>query len=107
MPKITVTDHQNKSRDVIVKDGVTLKDGLKAAGVNDILAECGGACACATCHVFVDEGWFDLVGPPGGMEDDMLDFTEIDRRETSRLSCQIPISNELDGLQVTLPERQN
>ena len=74
-------------------------------GVPGIEAECGGACACATCHVYVDEAFMEVVGGPEAMEEDMLDFA-YDVRPTSRLSCQIRVSEELDGLTVTVPERQ-
>ena len=70
-----------------------------------IKAECGGACACATCHVYVDEAFADVVGSPEPMEEDMLDFA-YDVRPNSRLSCQIKVRNELDGLTVRVPERQ-
>ena len=68
-------------------------------------AECGGACACATCHVYVDEAWREKTGAPSPMEEDMLDFG-FDVRPNSRLSCQIKVSDELDGLIVSTPERQ-
>ncbi len=68
-------------------------------------AECGGACACATCHVYVDDAWSERVGGPEPMEEDMLDFA-FDVRPTSRLSCQIKMSDDLDGLVVHVPERQ-
>ena len=70
-----------------------------------IEAECGGACACATCHVYVDEAFKEIVGEPEPMEEDMLDFA-YEVRPTSRLSCQIRVRDELDGLTVTVPERQ-
>jgi 2Fe-2S ferredoxin len=70
-----------------------------------IEAECGGACACATCHVYIDDAWREKVGPPTPMEEDMLDFG-YDVRENSRLSCQIRVTEELNGLVVTTPERQ-
>jgi ferredoxin, 2Fe-2S len=70
-----------------------------------IKAECGGACACATCHVYVDEEWTGVVGEPEPMEEDMLDFA-FDVRPNSRLSCQIKVRDELDGLVVRVPERQ-
>ena len=70
-----------------------------------IKAECGGACACATCHVYVDEGWLEKTGGPSPMEEDMLDFG-YDVKPNSRLSCQIKITDELDGLVVRTPERQ-
>jgi 2Fe-2S ferredoxin len=73
--------------------------------VPGIVAECGGACSCATCHVHVDEAWTAKVGPPSPMEEDMLDFA-FDVRPTSRLSCQIKVTDELDGLIVHTPEKQ-
>ena len=73
--------------------------------VPGIEAECGGACACATCHVYVDDAWAEKVGSPQVMEEDMLDFA-YDVRPTSRLSCQIKVTPELDGLIVHVPERQ-
>jgi 2Fe-2S ferredoxin len=74
-------------------------------GVPGIDAECGGACSCATCHVYVDEEWMDAVGQPQSMEEDMLDFA-FDVRPNSRLSCQIRVKPELDGLVVETPKRQ-
>jgi 2Fe-2S ferredoxin len=74
-------------------------------GVPGIEAECGGACACATCHVYVDEAWMDKAGVASAMEQDMLDFA-YDVRPTSRLSCQIKVTAQLDGLLVTTPDRQ-
>ena len=73
--------------------------------VPGIDAECGGACACATCHVYIDEGWRAKTGEAAAMEQDMLDFA-FDVRPTSRLSCQIKVTDDLDGLVVTTPERQ-
>jgi 2Fe-2S ferredoxin len=73
--------------------------------VPGIIAECGGACSCATCHVHVDDAWIEKVGGPSPMEEDMLDFA-FDVRPTSRLSCQIKMTDELDGLVVHTPERQ-
>ena len=73
--------------------------------VPGIDADCGGACACATCHVYVDESWTEKVGKPQPMEESMLDFA-YEPKESSRLSCQIPVTDELDGLVVRLPEIQ-
>jgi ferredoxin, 2Fe-2S len=74
-------------------------------GIPGIEAECGGACACATCHVYVDDAWTDVVGKPESMEEDMLDFA-FEVRPTSRLSCQIKVTDALNGLVVTTPPRQ-
>ena len=75
-------------------------------GVEGIVADCGGEASCATCHVFVDSTWTDRVGGPGLDEDDMLEFTACTRQPNSRLSCQIRMSDELDGLVLNLPESQ-
>jgi len=105
MPKITYTDSDGKSRTVDAEVGATVMETAIKNDVPGIEAECGGACACATCHVYVDEAWQEKVGPAAPMEQDMLDFA-FDVRPNSRLSCQIKVSDELDGLVVTTPERQ-
>jgi ferredoxin, 2Fe-2S len=91
--------------EVDAENGSTVMENAIRNGVPGIEAECGGACACATCHVYVDEAWTDIVGEPEAMEEDMLDFA-YDVRPTSRLSCQIKVRAELDGLTVSVPERQ-
>ncbi|MET0138157.1 MAG: 2Fe-2S iron-sulfur cluster-binding protein [Sphingobium sp.] len=75
-------------------------------GIGEIIGECGGGLSCATCHVFVDPGMLDLLPPMSEMEDELLDGAMTDRRPNSRLSCQIPLSPDLDGLRVATPERQ-
>jgi 2Fe-2S ferredoxin len=75
-------------------------------GVPGIVAECGGNCSCATCHVYVGERFADLVGPPGDMEEDLLDMAVSERRDTSRLACQIRVTDALDGLVVEIPADQ-
>jgi 2Fe-2S ferredoxin len=82
--------------------GRSLMDVGREAAVAGILADCGGACACATCHVYVDEDWFERVGPPHEVEDDLLGVVADARRPTSRLSCQIRLYASLDGLRVTV-----
>lgn len=77
-------------------------EALRDAGFDDILALCGGNCSCATCHIYVDPGRLDQLGPMSADEDDLLDSSDH-RRPNSRLSCQIPITDALDGLAVTLP----
>ena len=84
---------------------MTVMETAKKHLVDGIEAECGGACACATCHVYVDDQWRERVGPPAEMEEDMLDF-DFDVRESSRLSCQIKVTPELDGLVVRVPDKQ-
>jgi 2Fe-2S ferredoxin len=105
MTKITYIAPDRTRFDVDAENGSTVMENAIRNGVPGIEAECGGACACATCHVYVDEGFTDVVGSPEPMEEDMLDFA-YDVRPNSRLSCQIKVRDELDGLTVTVPERQ-
>jgi ferredoxin, 2Fe-2S len=105
MAKITFVDHNGESRTIDVENGATVMEAAIRNAVPGIEAECGGACACATCHVYVDDAFMAKVGNPGPMEEDMLDFA-YEVRPTSRLSCQIRVSDELEGLTVTVPERQ-
>ena len=105
MPKITYIDSAGTERVVEAENGSTVMESAIKNGVPGIEAECGGACACATCHVYVDEAWREITGEPSPMEEDMLDFG-YDVRPNSRLSCQIKVSDELEGLVVTVPERQ-
>jgi 2Fe-2S ferredoxin len=105
MAKITYITHDGVPYEVDAENGSTVMENAIKNGVPGIEAECGGACACATCHVYVDEAWADLTGEPEPMEEDMLDFA-YDVRPTSRLSCQIKVSDSLDGLVVRIPERQ-
>lgn len=105
MPKITYIDAHGESRTVEGETGSTVMETAIRNGIPGIEAECGGACACATCHVYVDEAWAEAVGRPEPMEEDMLDFA-YDVRPTSRLSCQIKIRDDLDGLVVRTPARQ-
>ena len=105
MPKITFIDHEGTARSIEAEIGSTVMETAIRNGVPGIEAECGGACACATCHVYVDEAWRDVVGGPSAMEESMLDFAE-GVEPNSRLSCQIKVTAELDGLVVHTPERQ-
>lgn len=105
MPKITFVQPGGQRQDVDAKLGVTVMEAAKYNDIAGIAAECGGACACATCHVYVDATWSERVGKPAAMEEDMLDFA-FDVRETSRLSCQIKVTAHLDGLVVHIPEKQ-
>ena len=105
MPKITYVTHDGKSHEVDAAEGTTVMENAIKNSVPGIEAECGGACACATCHVYVDEKWQAAVGGPEIMEEDMLDFA-YEAKEGSRLSCQIKVTAELDGLIVKVPERQ-
>jgi 2Fe-2S ferredoxin len=105
MPQITFIDHTGEKRTVASDTGATVMEAAIKNGVPGVVAECGGACACATCHVYVDEAWTAIVGEPSHMEEDMLDFA-FDVRPNSRLSCQIKVTDAMDGLTVTTPERQ-
>ncbi|WP_309084428.1 2Fe-2S iron-sulfur cluster-binding protein [Chelativorans sp.] len=105
MTKLTYIAFDGTEFEVDAENGSTVMENAVRNGVPGIEAECGGACACATCHVYVDEAWTDVVGPPEAMEEDMLDFA-YEVRPNSRLSCQIRVRDELDGLVVRVPERQ-
>ncbi|MDE1173626.1 MAG: 2Fe-2S iron-sulfur cluster-binding protein [Parvibaculaceae bacterium] len=105
MAKITYIEHDGTEHVVDVAPGMTVMEGAVKNTIPGIDADCGGACACATCHVYVDEAWVEKVGKPESMEEDMLDFA-FDVRENSRLSCQIKVDESLDGLKVILPEKQ-
>jgi 2Fe-2S ferredoxin len=85
--------------------GLTLMEAALHNGIDGIIADCGGALSCATCHVYVDEDWMGRTGALSEAEEDMLEFA-VDRRPNSRLSCQIRLDGQLDGLSITLPERQ-
>ena len=105
MLNITFIDAQGESRTVEAETGSTVMETAIRNAIPGIEAECGGACACATCHVYVDEAWTEVVGEPEAMEEDMLDFA-YDVQPNSRLSCQIKVRDELDGLVVRVPEKQ-
>ena len=105
MVKITYIDTVGTARTVEAETGSTVMENAIRNGVPGIEAECGGACACATCHVYVDEAWAGKTGSPEPMEEDMLDFA-FEVKPTSRLSCQIKVRDELDGLVVRTPTRQ-
>jgi 2Fe-2S ferredoxin len=105
MVKITFIQPDNSEQVVECEPEMTLMEAARLHNVPGIEAECGGACACATCHVYVDEAWRDRTGTPSQMEEDMLDFA-FDVRDSSRLSCQIKVKPELDGLIVRVPAKQ-
>jgi 2Fe-2S ferredoxin len=95
---ITITDIDGAPVAITGEAGATLMETARAAGVAGIIAECGGACSCATCHVYIDDSWATRVGPPNPVEDEMLDLVHDIRTPTSRLSCQIVLTPELDGM---------
>jgi len=105
MLKITFIQPDGKQQTVSVKAGVTVMEAAKLNLVPGIEGECGGACACATCHVYVTDEWQEKAGKPSEMEEDMLDFA-FDVRDSSRLSCQVKMSDELNGITVKVPEKQ-
>ncbi len=106
MPKVVFISHDGTRREVQAESGLSLMRAAVDDGVPGIDADCGGMCACATCHVFVEPAWGARLAPPTAQEEEMLNFT-AERRETSRLACQIPVVDALDGLTVTLPEGQH
>ncbi len=105
MAKITFTQTNGTEQTVDAENGMTVMESAIKNMVPGIDADCGGACACATCHVYVDESWLAATGEREEMEEDMLDFA-FDVRDNSRLSCQIKVTSDLDGLKVTVPEKQ-
>ena len=105
MARLTFIGSDGTRYEVQAENGSTVMENAIRNGVPGIEAECGGACACATCHVYVAEEWRPQTGSPEPMEEDMLDFA-YDLRPNSRLSCQIQVTDELDGLVVTVPPRQ-
>jgi ferredoxin, 2Fe-2S len=105
MARITFIGTDGTRYEVEAENGSTVMENAIRNGVPGIEAECGGACACATCHVYVDEAWRAVTGAAEPMEEDMLDFA-FDLRPNSRLSCQIKVTDALDGLVITVPERQ-
>ncbi|MEL6365656.1 MAG: 2Fe-2S iron-sulfur cluster-binding protein [Pseudomonadota bacterium] len=105
MAKITYIEHSGEEHVVEAQNGMSVMETALKHSVPGIDADCGGACACATCHVYVDEAWRQKVGEASTMEASMLDFAH-DAKENSRLSCQIKVSDDLDGLVVRLPEFQ-
>ena len=105
MVQITYVEHDGTEHVVDSQTGVSLMQAAIDNLVPGIDADCGVECSCATCHVMVNENWLEKVGPPGEMEESMLDLNP-ERQENSRLSCQVEVSEELDGLRVTMPEFQ-
>ena len=105
MTKVTFIDTKGVSRTVDAQVGSTVMETALRNSIPGIEAECGGACACSTCHLYVDEAWREKTGEPSPMEEDMLDFA-FEVKPTSRLSCQMKVREDFDGLVVRTPERQ-
>ena len=106
MPKVVFITHAGARHQVDAAAGESLMRAAVDNGVPGIDADCGGMCACATCHVFVEPDWVARLAAPSQQEEEMLNFT-AERRETSRLACQIQIVDALDGLTVSMPEGQH
>lgn len=106
MPKITYIEHNGKEHVIDVPVGWTVMEGAVKNRVPGIDADCGGACACATCHVYVDPEWLAKIPPREDMEESMLDFA-LDLKSNSRLSCQIKVTEELEGMIVRMPPSQH
>ena len=105
MPKIIYKDYQGTSKTIEVESGFTVMEGAIQKEIPGIDADCGGSMACATCHVYVDEKWIDKIPKAEDAEIDMIDMA-FEPKKNSRLSCQIIVNEELDGLEVTTPEKQ-
>ena len=101
MPKLTVVTREGEERTVEAAAGLSVMEAIRDNGFDELLALCGGCCSCATCHVHVDPAFADKLPPMSADEDDLLDSSD-DRDERSRLSCQIPFTDDLDGLKVTI-----
>ena len=106
MAKIIYIEHGGVEHAVDVPTGRTVMEGARDANVPGIDADCGGACACSTCHAYVEEDWTEKLPEKDDMEEDMLDFAYQPDPASSRLTCQITVTDDLDGLRVRLPERQ-
>ena len=105
MPKVTYNDFQGNSKTIEVDNGLSVMEGAIQKDIPGIDADCGGSMACATCHVYVDDKWYDKIPKAEDAEIDMIDMA-FEPKKNSRLSCQIIVGNELDGLVVTTPEKQ-
>lgn len=106
MAKITYVEFNGTRHVVDVAPGLTVMEGARDNGIPGIEADCGGACACSTCHVYVAEEWLDRLPARDAMEEDMLDFAYQPDPKRSRLTCQLKVSEALDGLVVQMPEKQ-
>ena len=105
MPKITYIEHSGKSHTINVANGLSVMEGAVQNNIPGIDADCGGSMACATCHVYVKEEWFDKLPKKEDGEEDMIDMA-YQPNKSSRLSCQLTVSDKLEGLTVNIPEKQ-
>ena len=106
MPKVTYIAHTGESQTIDVATAMVVMEGAVKNGIDGIVVECGGACMCATCHVYVDEAWLDRLDPIGEEQEEMLGATAAERKANSRLSCQNRMRPEFDGLVVRMADRQ-
>jgi 2Fe-2S ferredoxin len=106
MPKVHYVSADGESKEVETPVGTTVMSAALKNGIDGIVAECGGVCMCSTCHVFVDEKFFGRLPPASDTEEAVLEISAEERQPTSRLSCQIKITDALDGLVVRLPAKQ-
>ncbi len=106
MAKITYIEHNGTEHVVDVPTGLTVMEGARDNNIPGIEADCGGACACSTCHVYVHPDWFSKLPEVDPMEEDMLEFAYQPDAERSRLTCQLKVTDALDGLVVQMPEKQ-
>ena len=106
MPKITYKDNQGNSKTIEVEKGLSVMEGAIQNNIPGIDADCGGSMACATCHVYVEEKWLNKLPKPEEGEVDMIDMA-FEPKKNSRLSCQLIVTDEMDGLEVTTPEKQS
>ena len=106
MPKITYIDNEGNSKTIDVENGLSVMEGAIQNNIPGIDADCGGSMACATCHVYVEEKWFNKLPKAEDAEVDMIDMA-FEPKKNSRLSCQIIVGDELEGLVVTTPEKQS
>jgi ferredoxin, 2Fe-2S len=106
MPKVFYVSSSGDSREVDVPVGTTVMSAALKNGIDGIVGECGGVCMCSTCHVFVDEEFFDKLPPAQDTEEAVLEISAEERKATSRLSCQIKMTEALDGLIVRMPAKQ-
>ena len=106
MPKITYIEHNGKNHTIDVTNGLSVMEGAVQNNISGIDADCGGSMACATCHVYVEEKWLDKLPKAEEAEVDMIDMA-FEPKKNSRLSCQLIVSDELDGLKVTTPSQQS
>ena len=106
MTKITYIEYGGKAHVIEVATGQSVMEGARDNGIPGIEADCGGACACSTCHVYVDPAWVERLPKKGPMEEDILDFAYAPDPIRSRLTCQIKVTDALEGLTVQMPEKQ-